>query len=200
VSYLKLLESELQNFQVELPQRQKLVLATYCEELERWNKKFNLTALSGASLVRRLVLEPVWIARQIPLGGILVDIGSGNGSPAIPFQVVGPIHICHLVEGRVKRAAFLRHLAATLKLGNVYVHRARFEEIAGTLGNADWISLQAVTLSNKLIDSIMLIASPTTNIVWISSARARTHLNPSRTLTVPITGTRVFLFLKLDLS
>jgi 16S rRNA (guanine527-N7)-methyltransferase len=195
---LELLELDLQRFKIELPRAQKILLAGYCDELSRWNKRINLTALSGASLVRRLVVEPVWIARELGLQGSLLDIGSGNGSPAIPFQIVCPLRECHLVEARTKRAAFLRHMTTTLRLGNTAVHRARFEDISTTLKTPDWISLRAVALTEKLIDSLRKISSPTTTIVWMTSS-ARAILNPVRTVSVPITGTRVFLF-KVDLS
>jgi 16S rRNA (guanine(527)-N(7))-methyltransferase RsmG len=199
VSHLELLESEFYTFQIELPRVQKLALATYCDELVRWNSKINLTSLSGAALVRRLVAEPVWIARELHVEGSLVDIGSGNGSPAIPFHIVSPFLTCDLIEARAKRAAFLRHLAVMLKSSGITVHRARFEEVASSLKSPTWISLQAVTLTKEIIDSIRSIASPTTTIIWITSQGTRPVLNPIRMLTIPITRTQVFLF-NLDLS
>jgi 16S rRNA (guanine527-N7)-methyltransferase len=198
-TYREFVELELHNFQIELPQAQRFALAAYCDEVDRWNRRINLTGLTGADLVRRLVAEPVWIASQLPLAGSLTDIGSGNGSPAIPIQIVHPFETCRLIEARVKRAAFLRHLTARLNLCNVEVHRDRFEDIAPALGKTDWITLQAVALSDKLIDSIRLIAGPTTTVVWITSPGTHGSLNPRRTLTVPITGTEVSLY-RLDLS
>ena len=187
-------------FHNDLTDVQKGALVTYCEELEKWNKKLNLTALSGAGMVRRLIAEPVWIARKLGMSGSLVDIGSGNGSPGIPFQIVCSFRKCHLIEARLKRAAFLRHMITKLNLKNeVQVHRARFESVAGGLGDVQWISLQAVALTSQLIDSIRTIASPTTTIVWITSHEAHSVLTPLRALHVPITGSKVFLF-QLDLS
>src|SRR5262249_51468212 len=199
VSHLEFLESELHTFHIQLLPAQKLALARYCDELVRWNRRMNLTSLSGASLVRRLVAEPVWIGRELQLTGSLADIGSGNGSPAIPFHIISDFQACDLVEARIKRAAFLRHLVTTLKLPNVTVHRARFEDIAGSLKGFSWISLQAVALSEKLFDSIRRIAGPTTTIVWISSEGSEPDWTPTRTLRVPFTRTQVFLF-NLDLS
>jgi 16S rRNA (guanine527-N7)-methyltransferase len=199
VSHLELLESEFHTFQIELPRVQKLALATYCDELVRWNSKMNLTSLSGVPLVRRLVAEPVWIAQKLHPAGSLVDIGSGNGSPAIPFHIVSGFLACHLIEARVKRAAFLRHMAVTLQSPSITVHRARFEDVASSLKSPTWISLQAVAPTEEIIDSIRSIASPTTTIVWITSQNTAPILNPIRTLTVPITRTQVFLF-NLDLS
>jgi len=198
VSHLEFVESELHHFQIDLPLAEKIALGKYCDELDRWNKRINLTALSGLSLVQRLVVEPVWIARQLRLEGSLVDIGSGNGSPAIPFQIACRLSDCHLVEARVKRAAFLRHVTTSLRLAKTSVHRARFQDIATKLKRPDWISLRAVALTDELIDCVGKIASPTTTIVWISSS-GKTRLIPFSTVSVPITGTQVFLF-RLDLS
>lgn len=199
MSYREILESELLNFQIALPDPQKTVLAAYCDEITRWNRTINLTALSGVALVRRLVVEPVWIARQLAMKGVLVDVGSGNGAPAIPFHVTRSFDSCCLIEARARRAAFLRHLAVTMGLKNVAVHRARFEDVDPTLLSPDWVSLQAVSLSRDLIDSIRKIARSTTTIVWVTSPAAQSQLKPFGTLRVPVTGTEVLLY-RLDLS
>ena len=199
VSHREVLEAELGEFQIELPPVQKLTLARYCDELAHWNKRINLTGLWGADMVRRLVVEPVWTGLQLKPSGVLADIGSGNGSPAIPLHVVRGFNTCHLIEARTKRAAFLRNVTTTLKLPEIKVHLGRFEEVAQILGSPDWITLQAVALTDELLDSIRLISSSTTKIVWITAQGVETELLPMKTLTIPITGTQVLLF-QLDLS
>lgn len=194
VPYLEFLESELHQFQTELGSAPKSALAAYCEELSRWNKKINLTGLSGAALVRRLVVEPVWIARRLKMQGVLLDIGSGNGSPAIPLHLVSHFRKCELVEARTRRAAFLRHLAAKLNLTEISVHCARFEEVLPEIESPDWITLQAVALTTELMNAIRGIAHATTTVVWITSSAMETELQPESTLALPITGTKVFLF------
>lgn len=150
-------------------------------------------------MVRRLVVEPVWIGLQLKMRGALVDIGSGNGSPAIPLRVSCQLDECHLVEARTKRAAFLRHVTATLKLPNAVVHRSRFEDAIRELKRVDWITLQGVALTAALLAQIKTIAASTTTIVWISAPGVNTDIKPLKTLKVPLTGTEVFLF-QLDLS
>ena len=68
MSYRDILESELQQFQIVLDLQQKETLVAYCDELTRWNRKMNLTGLAGAALVRRLVVEPVWVGLQLKSG------------------------------------------------------------------------------------------------------------------------------------
>jgi 16S rRNA (guanine(527)-N(7))-methyltransferase RsmG len=194
VSHLEVLDSELRKFRIDLPASKKSLLARYCDELARWNKRINLTGLSGVDMVRRLVVEPVWIGLQLKPEGILADIGSGNGSPAIPLHVTCAFRKAHLVESRTRRAAFLRHLTTTLPLSDIAVHHERFEAIVSELDTSDWITLQGVALNSRLMDSIKQISLSTTNIVWITSPSARSELSPIETLRVPFTGTEVLVF------
>jgi 16S rRNA (guanine527-N7)-methyltransferase len=196
--YADILDSELQAFQLQIPTPQRQQLVQYCDELDRWNKKINLTGLKGHDLVRRLVVEPVWSAQELQLSGTLADIGSGNGSPAIPMHIVRDLERCELIEVRAKRVAFLRHISANLRLSAVTVHHSRFEEAARNLEKVDWITLQAVALTGQILDSIRQISLPTTTIVWITSG---THppVEPFRRVLVPVTGSEVLLF-RLDQS
>lgn len=196
--HLAVLETELRRFQLNLSTPQKSTLARYCDELVRWNKKINLTGLQGAEMVRRLVVEPAWIGSQLKLAGVLADIGSGNGSPAIPLHVVSSVSEMHLIEARAKRAAFLRHIVNFLELEGMTVHRNRLEDIGAELGNVDWVTLQGVALTPELLEAIKLISSPTTRVVWITSDPAP-PVPPIQKLLVPSTNTEVLVF-QLDLS
>jgi 16S rRNA (guanine(527)-N(7))-methyltransferase RsmG len=199
VSHLEVLETELRTFRLDLPFQQRLLLARYCDELTRWNNRINLTALKGPNLVRRLVIEPAWIALELKPTGVLADVGSGNGSPAIPFHVVAQLNDTHLIEARTKRAVFLRHLATSLQLLGLLVHHGRFDEVAPSLGPVDWVTLQGIALSEKLIETIRQMKARTTNVVWITSRTSRFLLKPAAELEVPITGTKVLLY-RLDQS
>jgi 16S rRNA (guanine(527)-N(7))-methyltransferase RsmG len=194
VSHLEVLVSELRNFQIDLPANKISLLGRYCDEVARWNKTINLTGLSGADLVRRLVVEPVWIGRQLKPEGILADIGSGNGSPAVPLHVACSFRKAHLIDARARRAAFLRHLITTLPLSDIAVHRERFETLVYEMDSVDWITLQGVALTRRLIEAVKQISSSTTIIVWISSPAARSEWQPAETLHVPFTGSEVFVF------
>jgi 16S rRNA (guanine527-N7)-methyltransferase len=195
---LKVLEKELGRFQLELNSKQLSTLARYCDELVRWNAKMNLTGLAGAELVRRLVVEPAWVASQLRLSGTLLDIGSGNGSPAIPLHVISDLSKMHLVEARTKRAAFLRHLVNFLKLENVLVHRLRLEDVGAEVGRPDWISLQGVAMTDELLETIKKITVSTTRVLWITSD-PKPPIPPAERLAVPLTNTEALIF-RLDLT
>jgi 16S rRNA (guanine(527)-N(7))-methyltransferase RsmG len=194
---LEVLETELLRFQLELTTEQKSTLTRYGEELVRWNTKINLTGLKDADLVRRLIVEPVWIGEKMKLTGTLVDVGSGNGSPAIPLHIVSGLSEMHLIEARAKRAAFLRHMVHFLELKEVVVHRMRLEEAGADLRRVDWVSLQGVALTAELVAIIRKKCSPTTRVVWITSEPSA-PIPPVEILHVPFTRTEVLIF-QLDL-
>jgi 16S rRNA (guanine(527)-N(7))-methyltransferase RsmG len=193
VSCHEILDAELLAARIDLPSPQRLRLVAYCDELVRWNQKINLTGLKGPEMVRRLVVEPIWIGQQLKLAGKMADIGSGNGSPAIPLQIVCGFEACYLIEVRSKRAVFLRQLISGLKLKGTSVYRARFEDVAATLGEVHWVTLQGVALGRELIDSVRRYL-PLTTIMWITSTGAPKLMEPIRRLRVPFTSTEVFLF------
>ena len=67
----------------------------YFALLARWNAKINLTAFNLAEpndeAIDRLLIEPLVAAKHLPpRAGTLIDIGSGNGSPAIPLRLAAP--------------------------------------------------------------------------------------------------------------
>jgi len=197
MSLREVLEAELRRFQVDLTPEQKSKLAGYCSELVRWNAKINLTGLQGEELVRRLVVIPVWIGNHLKMSGVAADIGSGNGSPAIPLHLVSDLTTTHLIEARAKRAAFLRHVVNFLKINGVVVHRSRLEDIKPELKAVDWITLQGVALTLELLDGLKRIARSTTRVVWITSDPSP-PITPQQRLQVPSTNTEALTF-QLDL-
>jgi 16S rRNA G527 N7-methylase RsmG len=148
------------------------------------------------------VVEPVWIAIRLDLNSAntLVDIGSGNGSPAIPILVVKSLHRAHLIEARTKRAAFLRHLVTLLEIQNVSILRSRFEDVSpDQFANPEWITIQAVAMNRRLLKGLRAVSSETTTVVWITSSRVEPPLRPKQIIEIPGTGTRAYLFsLSLD--
>ena len=111
----------------------------YVQTLEKWNRTMNLTALKGSALVRRLVVEPLWVAAELSPSGRYLDIGSGNGSPAIPWHILQEFVAVDLVESRRRRATFLQRAIREIGLTGVRVHPIRFEDAVS--GSNRWTGL-----------------------------------------------------------
>jgi len=113
---------------VDLTARAAGQLLAHLALLEQWNRRVNLTAVRGLeAMVVRHLLDSLSIARFVR-GQSLLDIGSGAGFPGLPLAMVNPNLRITLLDSRRRRVEFLRHLCATLELGNVEVVGARVED------------------------------------------------------------------------
>lgn len=106
-------------------------LAAYVTLLLRWNERMNLTALDERERgINRLVIEPLLAARRIPSASrSVIDVGSGNGSPAIPIRIARPELFLRMVEAKGRKAAFLREAVRRLDLDGTAVESCRYETL-----------------------------------------------------------------------
>ena len=101
--------------------------------LETWNRRMNLTAIQEPEeIARRHFLEGLlageWL-RQSNAEGSFVDLGSGNGFPAVPMAVVcRQARPLILVEVSEKRAAFLRALVRDLGWSDARIEVRRVKQ------------------------------------------------------------------------
>lgn len=108
----------------------------YYQELVDWNRRVNLTSITGYEEVQiRHFLDSltVTLAMKLPDAGEslrIVDVGSGAGLPGIPMRILLSDVKLVLLEATTKKANFLRHLTAKLGLDNVEVAVGRAEEVA----------------------------------------------------------------------
>lgn len=134
-------------------------LAAYYDLLVRWNRKINLTSIDDADeAIDRLLLEPLVAVRHFPAGvDRLMDIGSGGGSPAIPFKLALPHMRLTMVEAKARKSAFLRETIRQLGLEGTQVETARYEELLARpeLHEAfDAVSLRAVRTEARVLTTL----------------------------------------------
>ncbi|HEY7499734.1 MAG TPA: 16S rRNA (guanine(527)-N(7))-methyltransferase RsmG [Vicinamibacterales bacterium] len=140
-------------------------LTEYYELLTRWNRKINLTSITDADeAIDRLLLEPIIAARHFPTGARqLMDIGSGGGSPAIPFKILNPSLRLTMVEAKARKSAFLREAVRQLSLAQAAVENTRFEELLARPDlheTQDVVSLRAVRTETRVLTSLQAFVSP----------------------------------------
>lgn len=104
-------------------------LIAYYLVLSRWNQVVNLTSLDDPdAAIDRLLVEPVAAAVHLPKTPVLVDLGSGGGSPAIPLALALRATELEMIESRTRKAAFLREAVRELGI-NGRVESVRFDEV-----------------------------------------------------------------------
>jgi 16S rRNA (guanine527-N7)-methyltransferase len=113
-----------------LSKDQVQALSAYLEELERWNRRVNLTSVAVNDAWRRHIEESLHLlgAANPARGSRIVDVGSGTGAPGLVVAVARPDLGVVLIEADARKAAFLRHAAGKLRLENVQVAATRAEE------------------------------------------------------------------------
>jgi 16S rRNA (guanine527-N7)-methyltransferase len=110
-------------------------LERLADELLRWNRSRNLTAITARMevlekhLVDSLTLLP--FARQAER---LLDIGSGAGFPALPLKIACPKLDVIAVDAVGKKVDFQRHVTRTLKLEGFTALHGRVETLLGQSG------------------------------------------------------------------
>jgi 16S rRNA (guanine527-N7)-methyltransferase len=191
-----MLRLEFRELELEIPAYAQQQLALYAAEIEHWNKAVNLTSLGGSALIRRLIVDPVWVGQHLQMSGTMSDVGSGNGSPGLPLCITRKFSSTHLIEPRMKRAVFLRHVIAKLGLKDVAVERCRIEAVPEKTFFSDWITLQAIDPSPALIEDLRRIANETTRVVWITSVGTPPVASAEK-LEIPGSTTKIWVF-RLD--
>jgi 16S rRNA (guanine527-N7)-methyltransferase len=163
--------------------------ATYLGLLTKWNETVNLTALklnpASDEAIDRLLIEPFLAADSVrPLLGLpgstaaplLLDVGSGGGSPAIPLAIAlgsdRPVEL-RMVESKVRKAAFLRDAIRQIPLPSAQVFNDRLEELSRRSELRDsfnLVSMRAVRADSDLWAALEPLVRPDGRVLWFQSA------------------------------
>ncbi len=112
------------------PEREEQ-LAHLCERLLSENKRYNLTAIKEPARAALLhFVDSLTIARFIPEGARVIDIGCGGGFPSLPLAVCRPDIKILAVDATEKKVRYVAESARLLGLSNLKAAAGRAEELA----------------------------------------------------------------------
>ena len=102
--------------------------AEYCLELKKWAGKMSLVSKGDeGKLISRHFLDAMIIERMIPPGATVMDVGGGNGFPAIPLALFRQDIKIVSFESKMKKAVFLNNIKNDLNLTNYKIANCRIE-------------------------------------------------------------------------
>ena len=120
-------------------------LLDYLDLIQKWTKVYNLTAVRNpAEMLTHHLLDSLAIIAPLrvklaELQGVaapavtkpqrLLDVGSGAGLPGVVIAICCPALRVDCVDTVAKKAAFIRQVAATLRLPNLQGLHARVESL-----------------------------------------------------------------------
>ena len=149
-------------------QEQEAVLFEYLQLLEKWNKKFNLTAVRDINeMVSVHLLDSLSIVPFIKAGRLL-DVGTGAGLPGIPLAICFPDTQFTLLDSNGKKIRFCRQAVMELGLKNVKAVQARIESFDNEV--FDQITTRAFASLENMVDWLNHLLSKKTQLLAMKGA------------------------------
>ncbi len=126
-------------------------LGILIDELERWNRKVNLTAIRDrGEMITGHLLDSL-VAAPLLEGETVLDVGTGPGFPGLPLAIVHPERQFTLLDSNNKKIMFAQHVAGLLGLDNVSAVKARGEDYAPGHG-FDTVIARALAALPRLVE------------------------------------------------
>lgn len=104
-------------------------LRGYLALLQKWNRAYNLTAITEPQrMVTHHLLDSLSIVDAIPQRARCLDVGTGAGLPGIPLAIMRPDSSWVLLDSNGKKTRFVQQVVAECELANVKVVQARVQD------------------------------------------------------------------------
>ena len=116
---------------LELSADKSLQLDLLVDELMRWNRRRNLTAITARDeIIEKHVVDSLTLAPFVRSSRSLLDIGSGAGFPALPLKIVHPELKIVSVDAAAKKIDFQRHIVRLFALKGFLALHERIESLS----------------------------------------------------------------------
>ncbi len=141
----ELLKKGLDKVGVSCSEDQVSAFMVFLEELKKWNRTYNLSALkTDKDIVIKHFIDSLLYLKAMPDGPLrIADVGAGAGFPGIPIKIVRPEMDVTLIEPTRKKASFQRHIIRVLGLSGINVLEQRVEDVGLNKGLFDIIVSRA---------------------------------------------------------
>lgn len=117
--------------QINLSIDQQELLIGYTQELYKWNKAYNLTAIRKPEAMLKLhILDSLSVVKNLAKLNPkrIIDVGTGAGLPGIILAIMWPEVKVDLLDTNGKKTRFLNQCKHNLGLTNVLVLNKRVEQ------------------------------------------------------------------------
>ena len=134
------------------------------DELERWNRSYNLTAIeSREEMLTHHLLDSLAISPDLA-GTRIADVGTGGGFPGLPLAIVNPARQFTLIDSSGKKVRFVAHAARTLELRNVTAVHSRAETLRPKVP-FDTVTARALAPLPELLALLAPLCGPKTRVL-----------------------------------
>ena len=126
----KLIDKGSRLLSITLTTDQLDLLVSYVEQLVKWNKAYNLTAIRDPlQMIKLHVFDSLAIVESLSRlnGRRIIDVGTGAGLPGMVLAIIWPHKSIHLLDTNGKKTRFLTHFKYLHQLNNVEIINQRCE-------------------------------------------------------------------------
>lgn len=128
------LEQGLLRLGLDVSADQQQQLLDYTSLMIKWNKVFNLTAITNPrEIISRHLFDSLSIHAHVS-GQRILDVGSGAGLPGIPLAIMNPNKDFVLLDSNGKKTRFMTQASIELGLARVQVKQTRVEQFQDKMG------------------------------------------------------------------
>ncbi len=176
----KKLVDGLRHWDIECTDAQLDMLTVYLNELLRWNKKINLTAISDPeSAVEKHLVDSLLLVKYLNGGERVLDLGSGGGLPSIPLAIVRPEQEIVSVDSVGKKINFQKHIKRLLKLDSFLPVHIRTEQLADShefQSRFDVVTARAFTSLKELMVASAIFLRPEGHLLALKGPETENEL------------------------
>ncbi|HEY4209951.1 MAG TPA: 16S rRNA (guanine(527)-N(7))-methyltransferase RsmG [Steroidobacteraceae bacterium] len=156
--------ADSQQMGVPLSDSEASTLLSLLDELEKWNRSFNLTAIrTREQMITHHLLDSLSVHPDLQ-GSTVADVGTGAGFPGLPLAVVNRDRRFALIDSNGKKVRFVSHAARTLGLDNVEAVHARVETL-GAGKHFDVVTSRAFAGLPDMLDCVAPLCNSQTRVL-----------------------------------
>lgn len=164
MSLVQRLVHDAKSMGVDLTEPDAARLQQLLDELERWNRTYNLTAITKhEDMVTHHLLDSLAVNPELQ-GTTIADVGTGAGFPGLPLAVLNPGRRFTLIDSAGKKIRFVSHVAHALGLTNVEGLHARVESLRPEKP-FDTVVTRAFAPLAEMLEKVAPLCGPATHVL-----------------------------------
>lgn len=144
-------------------------LLDYLALLGKWNKSYNLTAITDpVKMLSYHLLDSLAIFDAVKSAGTALDVGTGAGLPGLPLAIATPDSKWTLLDSNGKKTRFLQQVVAQCNISNAEVVQSRVEDYHAEKP-FDIIVSRAYASLSGFVESVQHLSQPETTLLTMKT-------------------------------